>query len=246
MESEPLPVLPTVWRLLTFKITREEMLRLDNRFLLFGLLSVWGVGMGRSWDDPKAEILQHLGVGSLAYVFAMTLILWLVARPLVMDNLTYKQVFLFVSLVSPPAIIYAIPVEKFLDAGAARAANTTFLGIVATWRVALLVFYLNRLLDLPRKHAVIAALTLLVVIAAPLTVLQVFSDIMEAMGGFRDGKFVGGTPDHDPVKNFFLLLGGISILAFLPLLVAHSYLSSQCPVERREQLTESTETHREP
>ncbi len=49
-----------------------------------------------------------------------------------------------VCLTAPPALLYAIPVERFFDAATARNINTGFLAFVAAWRVALLAFYLMR------------------------------------------------------------------------------------------------------
>src|SRR3712207_7552248 len=45
--------------------------------LAFGLACTWLVGVGRYWDNPRASLLQHLGVGSVVYVFALALLLWL-------------------------------------------------------------------------------------------------------------------------------------------------------------------------
>ena len=73
-------LLASVVRLLTFRITREELARLDGRHLASGLVCTWLVGMGRYWDDPGARWFQHLGIGSVLYVFALSAVLWLLVR----------------------------------------------------------------------------------------------------------------------------------------------------------------------
>ena len=131
-------------RLLTFRSTREELARFGRRHLAFGIFCAWLVGMGRYWDDPRANLAQHLGVGSVVYVFALSLAVWLVVLPLRPARWSYLNVCAFVALVSPPAILYAIPVERLFTLETAASLNVWFLATVAAWRVALLVFYLRR------------------------------------------------------------------------------------------------------
>ena len=65
----------TAARLLTFRLTQKEFLELGGMHLVFGLVCAWLVGMGWYWDDPGAHLLQRLGVGSVIYVFALSLFL---------------------------------------------------------------------------------------------------------------------------------------------------------------------------
>jgi hypothetical protein len=111
------------------------------RYLAWGLSATWLAGMGRYWDNPKAALWQKAGLGSLAYVFVMAALIWLIAAPLRPRGWSYRTVLLFVTLTSPPAILYAIPVEMFMSFSAAAAANAVFLLVVATWRVVLLANY---------------------------------------------------------------------------------------------------------
>ena len=53
-------VINYIFRLLTFKLTREEMLNFNSRHLIAGIIGTWLVGMGRYWDDPKASLLFGL------------------------------------------------------------------------------------------------------------------------------------------------------------------------------------------
>ena len=43
----------------------------------------------------------------------------------------------FVTLTAPPALLYAIPVERFMTPSAASVTNVWFLAVVAAWRVGL-------------------------------------------------------------------------------------------------------------
>ena len=52
---------------------------------------------------------------------------WLVIWPLRPKEWSYKKVLTFVSLTSAPAILYAIPVERFLSLPTARSVNAWFL-----------------------------------------------------------------------------------------------------------------------
>jgi hypothetical protein len=65
--SNLLAVLRTTVLLLTFQLSKKEFDELDSRHLAFGLVCTWLVGMGRWWDDPGANLLQHLGLGSVIY-----------------------------------------------------------------------------------------------------------------------------------------------------------------------------------
>jgi hypothetical protein len=165
-------VIATAIRLLAFRLTEEEFSELSRWHLLFGMLCTWIVGMGIWWDDPHANLLQHLGVGSLIYIFALALLLWLVIWPLKPKLWSYFHVVTFVSLTSPPAILYAIPVERLTNLEKARALNVWFLAVVASWRVALLFFYLYRHARLRASCIIVSALLPVTLIVNALTVLN--------------------------------------------------------------------------
>jgi len=208
----------TVARLLTFRLTQKEFLELGGRHLAFGLVCAWLAGMGRYWDDPGAHLLQRLGVGSVIYVFALSLFLWLLIWPLRPQNWSYRNAVTFVSLVAPPAILYAIPVERWFTLSAATNINILFLAVVATWRVALLVFYLRRYACLEPLAVGIAAILPLTVIVVTLTMLNLERAVFEVMAG------IGRDPDptaNDGAYAVLILLSALSYLAFLPLLMGY-------------------------
>jgi hypothetical protein len=211
--------LSTAARLLTFRLTGEEFVAFDYRHLLFGLLCTWLVGIGRWWDDSRAVALQHAGVGSVAYVFILAALLWLIILPLRPRRWSYRHVLTFVALTSPPAIIYAIPVEMLYGMETARGINAWFLFVVASWRVALLVFYLRRCARLESLAAVVAMLLPIIVIIFTLTVLNLEKAAFETMGGMR-----GERTANDSAYAILTLLSLLSILLIAPLVLAYSIL----------------------
>jgi hypothetical protein len=202
--------------LLTFRASREELVGLGKPHLAFGLVATWVVGMGRWWDDPEAHLLQHLGVGSVLYVFVLAFILWLLIKPLKPQDWGYRGVLTFVALTSPPALLYAIPVERFLDLDTARQVNVWFLAFVATWRVGLLVFYLRRLARLAWYAVIVASLLPLTVIVTALTALNLERAVFDVMSGLRDDGTAG-----DQAYGVLIALTFLSTLLVGPLLLVY-------------------------
>jgi len=211
----------TAFRLLTFRSTPDELRALKYRELAFGLGCTWLVGMVRWWEDPKASLLQHLGLGSVAYVFILAFFLWLVLWPLTPLHWSLLNVLIFVTLTSPPAILYAIPVRHGLALQTAQAVRLWLLAVVAGWRVALLVFYLRRGAGLAGFRWILAALFPLLLIVFVLTVLNLERVVFDFMGGIR----ASGRSVNDTAYGVLFLIAMISTLAFLPLLACYLVLS---------------------
>ena len=155
-------------------------------YLVFGIGCTWLCGIGRYWDNPKADFWQYLGLGSVLYVFLLALILWLVILPLKTRNWGYKNVLLFVSLTAPPAILYAIPVERFMTLESAQRTNVWFLAVVAIWRVALLLKYLTSVAGLSGLRVIVATLLPLTLIVTGLTALNLEHVVFKIMAGLED------------------------------------------------------------
>src|SRR5208283_2809702 len=124
----------TAIRLLTFRTRQDELRTLSFRQLVLGILCTWMVAMRRWWEDPKANLLQHLWIGSVAYVFLLVFFLWLVVWPLTPEYWSLRNVLIFVSVTAPPAILYAIPVRHGLLMQAAQSLRLWQLAIVAGGR----------------------------------------------------------------------------------------------------------------
>lgn len=121
--------------MLFLRSTEEDYRSFNTTHLAIGLVCTWLVGMGRHWDNPRIEMPMSLGVGSLAYVFVLALLLLIVGWPFRSELWTYRRILTMVVLSAPPAAIYAIPVERWLDFETARSVNVWFLAIVALWRM---------------------------------------------------------------------------------------------------------------
>ncbi len=207
----------TVLRVLSFRATQRDLLDLDYRHLVFGLVSTWIVGMGRYWDAPQASLSQYMGIGSLIYVTALALLVWLVGRPLAGPNWSYRRLLTFIALTSPPAILYAMPLEQLVDSATAQSLNLGILVLVAAWRVALLVFYLSRLGAMRWYRVGLLTLLPLAAIVAFVKVLDLQHAALTTMAGVQ-GRF---DPSTLRFEEWIGWLGLLSYAALGPLLVAY-------------------------
>jgi|SRR5215213_9013436 len=208
-------VISDAFRLLTFRITREEMLGFGWAHFAFGLICAWIVGVGRYWDNPGVGFWQHLGVGSLVYIFALSLLLWFVVRPLRPRDWSYFFVVTFVAMAAPPAILHSIPAQMFFGIETANDINAVFLLIVSVWRVALLVFFLKRFAALNVGYILVATLLPVTLIIFALVMLNPEKAVFNMMGGFAER-----TP-NDEAFGVLALISFFAMLAFPVLLVAY-------------------------
>lgn len=205
-------------RLICFRASSSELAKIGWRHFAIGLFCTWLVGVGRYWDNPRVGLLQHLGIGSVIYIFVLSLFLWLVIWPLGPRNWTYLKVLTFISLVSPPAALYAIPVEKFAGLEFANTINAWLLAIVATWRVALLIFYLRRSGQLKWLPTIVAAGLPLTIIVVALAMLNLERVVFNFMGGIDD------TSPNDSAYGILFLLSLLSVALFVPLLICYLWI----------------------
>lgn len=211
-------------RLLTFRTSREELLALNWRDLLVGLVLTWLVGIGRYWDNPRVELLQKLGLGSVIYVFILTTFLFLVIWPLRPRDWTWFRLLAFVTFTSPPGFLYAIPVQViFPEPGleTANAINVGFLAIVSVWRVSLLIFYLCRLGKLNIGFAVLGTAVPIFVLIFILAALNLDRVVFNIMGGIPPESV-------SPNDGIYIVLFVISMAAYMlivPLLVGYGLVS---------------------
>lgn len=214
------------FRVLTFRAPSSAVSEHPRAYLVFGLITAWAAGIGRYWDNPRASAAQHYGVGSVVYVPILAWLLWFVAAPLAARKLTYFRTLVFVSLTSLPAVLYAIPVEQFLAPGAARAANAWFLGVVAAWRVALLVAFLRAAAGIRGFGLWVAVLYPLVFVVAVLALLNLERAAFDIMSGIRN------TTAQDRAYEVVLVLTSGACWLFLPLTIAYFWLLGRA-VRRR-------------
>lgn len=179
-------ILITELKFLSFQKIKPDFKHYGNHYLAFGIIASWVAGMGRYWDNPKADLWQYLGLGSVAYIFILALILWLIIMPLKPANWSYKTVLTFVGMTSPPGILYAIPVERFMSLESSQQANVMFLAIVALWRVALLFQFLRTAAQMRGFSIIVALLLPLVLIVSTLTALNLEHVVFKLMAGLED------------------------------------------------------------
>ena len=210
-------VLITEAKFLAFKPVRPDLKNLGNYYLILGITTAWLAGVGRYWDNPRAELWQYLGLGSLAYIFVMALILWALIKPLQPENWSYQSVLIFVGMTSPPAILYAIPVERFFALSTAQTINVWFLAIVAIWRVALLFQYLMRSAKLSGFTVFVAAVLPLVIIVSLLTILNLEHVVFRIMGGLAEEE----QSANDAAYGILAFITFFSLLASPVLLIVY-------------------------
>lgn len=202
-------------------------------FLACALAITWLAGIGRYWDHPDAAVWQYAGLGSVVYVFVLAAVLWVVGKPLEPRVWSYRDVLLFVCLTSLPALLYAIPVERFTSFSAARSLNFWFLATVALWRVALLLRHLAVTAGLGLGLAITTALLPLATIVIALSLLNLERATFDIMAGLREE---GGTT-NDAAYDVVVSLSILSTLLFPFLLI--TYVIAVVSKERREREPES-------
>ena len=203
--------------MLSFRFTTDDLERLAPRHLVYGLLVTWAVGIGRYWDHPDPYLIQALGLGSLAVMSGLALLLYTLLRPLRPQRWSLLHLFTFLSLTALPALLYAIPVERFLTLDAARTVNLWFLALVALWRVALLGRYLSRWTDLSGPLLIAALLLPLALVVAVLTLLNLEKALFDVMAGIRED----GTA-NDAAYQLLFLLSMFSYMASPVLLIFYA------------------------
>jgi hypothetical protein len=217
------PELATMLRLLTFRASRDDLRGLNRRHLVLGLCATWLIGVGRWWEDPRAGLLQHLGIGSVIYVFILAFFLWLILWPMKPECWSYLNVLTFISLTSLPGILYAIPVRHGLDLYTAQQVRLWFLAVVSGWRVSLLFFYLGRGAGLFGFKRFVAASFPLVFVVFGLTALNLEKVVFDIMGGIHpEARSV-----NDDAYGGLFLITAVSFYLFIPLFLWYAAISGQ-------------------
>ena len=222
MQQEPDRAL-SIWqaqaRVLSLRFTAEDLARLDHRHLVYGLFVTWCVGIGRYWDHPDPYLVQTLGLGSLLVMTALGLMLYLILWPLRPAHWSLVHLYTFLSLTALPAILYAVPVERFLTLEAARDANLAFLGAVAVWRVALLCRYLMQHARLSGGVLLAALLLPLALVVVVLTILNLEKAVFDVMAGLQEER---GTA-NDRAYEFLTILSMFCFVVSPVLLLAYGF-----------------------
>ena len=219
-------VLRTSGRLLVFQRATPDLTRHGPLYLAIGIFFAWLAGVGRHWDNPRSDLWQHLGLGSVAYVFVFAFLLWLVLWPLKPANWQYRNVLIFVALTAPPAFLYVLP-GRFLPADAIPQAKVLLLAFVAVWRVALLGRYLWGSAALRGGRLFVAICFPLALLVTALVVLNLDHVIFDLMGG-------GLKSPNDKAYSVLLLIDFVAVVSLPVLFIMYVWhsdgASKQMPV----------------
>ncbi len=200
-------VLATEAKFLAFLPVKPDLPRMMPWYLGLGITCSWLAGVGRYWDNPRAELWQHLGLGSVAYVLVLAFFLWLIILPLRPRNWSYLGVLTFIGMTAPPGILYAIPVERLVSLDAAQTINVWFLATVALWRVALLLKHLSRAADLGIFVTLVAGLLPLALIVSTLAILNLEHVVFNIMAGIAEDQ-------RSPNDAAFMALVTLTFLSY--------------------------------
>lgn len=226
------------FRLITFQSVDIDIEAQKYWFLGFSILATWLAGIGRYWDHPSAQWWQYAGLGSVIYVFFLTLFLWVIVKPLRPKNWSLLSVYIFVGLTSPLAWLYAIPVEKFTSFDTASSLNMIFLLIVAVWRIGLYGKYLFVVANLRGASWLSALFLPLVVIVTALSILNLENAVFEIMGGLERESTPG-----DKAYFTVLMLTFISYFALPVFLIGYLvgiYRNNPCKKVNNDRDTDTT------
>jgi hypothetical protein len=209
----------TALRVLTFRATRDELTSLNRKHLRLGLIMTWLVGIGRWWEDPRANLFQHLGIGSVIYIFVLAFFLWLIIWPACVETRpSYFNLLTFISLTAPPAILYAIPIRTMFDVHTGQTIRLCMLALVAGWRVALLAFYLTRGLQFGSTRATVITVLPLTIIVVSLALVNLEKVVFDFMGGAHPEDM----SVNDSAYGVLFLISMLSFFLFLPFLIAYA------------------------
>lgn len=209
----------SIFQLLFFQ-AHKKGISFNHNHLYLGVAITWLVGIGRYWDSPNASLLQYLGLGSIIYIFLFSFAIWIVSKPFNNKFLTYKNILTFLSLTSAPAILYAIPIERFLSLEESAKINVYFLLVVAFWRVSLLLYFYLKFASFNYLKSVVCTFLPLTGIVSALTVLNLEQAVFNIMSGLR--KINQTSNDQAYAKLVFIT--SLSLVTLLPFLFLYIYL----------------------
>ena len=206
-DSRVKDLLRTQWRVLSFGFDRDDLERLHRHHLLHGVAVTLLVGVGRYWDHPDPHLIQRLGLGSLGIAFTLSCLVYVAVLPLRPKAWGFANLLTFITLTAAPALLYAIPVERFMELPRARSVNVAFLAVVAAWRVGLLGTYLKRRAEFPIWLTVVALLLPVVAIIVLLMALNLERAVFDVMSGLHD--------DSTPADAAYAALSVITFISFI-------------------------------
>lgn len=203
---------------LTFRATPEMYDRIGVEHAVLGFTTTWLVGIARNWDYPDAPYVARAGLGSLAYIFVLALVLFVMAWPISYEKRNYWHVLTAISMTAGPGLVYGIPVEMFMSVEGAQGANLIFLLIVAAWRVALASHYLFRGCQNGIREVLAILLLPISLIVIALVSTGRAGYVMQFMGGLRRDQSAPNATVDEAIATLYCLawpLGALAALFYL-------------------------------
>jgi hypothetical protein len=134
-----------IWkRFLTFRSKEEDLYGTRWSLLILAVLGTWIAGIGRWVTDPDASLIQRTGIGSVAYILLLSMALYVVLWFVSTKKTRFFDVLAMVGMTAPPALVYAIPVERWFVAEVSAGLHGAALAFVSIYRVSLLIFFVVR------------------------------------------------------------------------------------------------------
>lgn len=205
-------------KFLTFRATPEIYDRIGPEHAVLGFASTWMVGIARNWDFPDAPDLARLGLGSVAYIFILSFVLFAMAWPISYEKRNYWHVLTGVSMTAAPGLVYGIPVEMFLSPEGAQGANLFFLLVVASWRVGLACHYLFKGCENGIREVLAILLLPISLIVIALVSTGRAGYVMQFMGGLRRDPSAPNAIVDEAIATLYCLawpLGAVAALFYL-------------------------------
>lgn len=194
-------------RTLTLSLEPSAVARFGRTHLAVALALVWIAGMGRHWDDERAGPWMRSGVFSIGYALALAMLLHLSSLALRPRFPSYFRTLVCVGFTAPPALLYALPVERWMEPEFAIDCNLGFLFVVACWRVLAWIAWLHRVQGLPIRMALTSAALPLAGIVSALALLNLHHVTIDTMSGIQRPR----SPEHDSYEAVVVL----SVIAVL-------------------------------
>ena len=184
--------LSTLLQFLCFSSDAIKAIAHNKSATWVGLLFVIAAGFAREYDGEYLvaepwHVLLPIAASLIGCLFMVVLVylnsLWTKGRRKSFFD-TFRCFLNVYSMTAPLALVYALPVERMMNAGNATLANLVLLGIVAVWRVALMVRCVQVLYNVHWARALMPVM-LFSDILAMTAIALVPGPIFMIMGGVR-------------------------------------------------------------
>ncbi|HKB40525.1 MAG TPA: hypothetical protein VKD72_29135, partial [Gemmataceae bacterium] len=188
----------------------------DRRALWVGLMFVLSAGFAREYDGQDLlhepwHVLLPLGASLLISFLLFTYLYWEVTpkggtRPRFFT--AYRSFLALFWMTAPVAWLYAVPYERFLSPSGATTANLLTLGIVAVWRVTLMVRVASVLMGYPTWTAFFRVMLFADVVTILAYVFVVLPLLLPFMAGVRipEGQLLAMSITNNVATSAFVSL----------------------------------------